>query len=298
MTGAARESGALGVLHGPGLGRQLGHHEDDHDLEDRGDDHTRARRRRGAATTPTRVAATSVHSSSANSTTGRTRSMCCTRRSRVWRPRRFSSTRVRALTLEVRVMAVSDMARKLVDDDQHHDDDQQDDVGAAEVVAASTATSAAATRWVAHTGSAGPVIARQQLLLPGLHGFGLVRLVVVHAQQVEQAVHDEEGELVLVGAGVVRRVAVGHRRADDHVAEQGRRFFRLGRETRAGAARVRRAAALRRLLVDRERQDIGGSVLAEEPRVEIARSRSRRRRGATPRSRPARPRRRGRPRPA
>ncbi len=37
--------------------------------------------------------------------------MFCTRRSKVREPLRFSSTNVSALTFEVRVMAVSDMAR-------------------------------------------------------------------------------------------------------------------------------------------------------------------------------------------
>ena len=45
-----------------------------------------------------------------------------------------------------------------------------------------------------------------------LHGRRLVGLGVVHAEHVQDAVHDEQRELVVVGAGVRRRVAGRHRR--------------------------------------------------------------------------------------
>ena len=129
------QGGSLGVLHRPGLGRQLGHHEDDHDLERGGDDHAeraegvsrhhadQGRRHQGA-----QLAGRTARPA-APGRCARPGGAGCGRRCR------FSSTNERALTLEVRVRAVSDMARKPVAHDQHHDDDEEDDVLGGEVVA-------------------------------------------------------------------------------------------------------------------------------------------------------------------
>ena len=97
---------------------------------------------------------------------------------------------------------------------------------------------------------------------PLLHGLGLVVLVMVHPEEVQDAVHDQQGHLVVVGPGVVRRVAERHRRADHDVAQHHGHVGRLRRRRRARSAGVGAAAALDRLLVDRERQHVGRPVLA------------------------------------
>ena len=65
-------------------------------------------------TIPTSVAATSVVTSNAKSTTGRTRSVCSTNRSSRCAPRRPSSTKATALWRDMRVIAVSDKANSPV----------------------------------------------------------------------------------------------------------------------------------------------------------------------------------------
>ena len=194
-----------------------------------------------------------------------------TRRSKVAAPRRPSSTRAWALTFDVRVMAVSDRAStpvaaisttttttKRSRRPSRHRSGRADSTGRAAI------TSPALLRLVR-----GPVVAGQQVALLGLHDLGLVGILVVQPEQVQQAVDDQQGDLVVVGAGVLGGVAVGDRRADDHVAEQGRHLLWLGAEARPGATRIRRTAAVGRLLVDREGQHVGRAVLAEEPGVEI-----------------------------
>ena len=100
-------------------------------------------------------------------------------------------------------------ARGGQEDDDH---DDQDDVLGVEAVGGDQGS-----------GHLGPVEAVEQLLLERLHPLGLGVLLVVHAEQVQQAVHHQEGDLVVEGDLVLGRVAGGHRRADDHVAEQGQR---------------------------------------------------------------------------
>ena len=107
------EGGALGVLHGPGLGRQLRHHEDHNDLEHRrdddpepaegvrGDDPDEGGRHQRAQLECEQHDGEDPVDALARGAAGLAR--------RVASPRPG-----RAFTLEVRVMAVSDMARKPV----------------------------------------------------------------------------------------------------------------------------------------------------------------------------------------
>ena len=94
-----------------------------------------------------------------------------------------------------------------------------------------------------------PVVGVEQLELPRPHRRRLVGLGVVVAEDVEHAVDDEQGQLVVERAGVRRRLVAGDGRADDDVAEQHRHG--------PSAARVRSAG------VERERQHVGRPVLAE-----------------------------------
>src|SRR5690606_9147822 len=64
------------------------------------------------------------------------------------------------------------------------------------------------------------MVAVEQLALARLHDGRLLGLGVVHAEDVEDAVDDEERDLVLVAAGVLRGLAGGHGRADHDVAEE------------------------------------------------------------------------------
>jgi hypothetical protein len=66
------------------------------------------------------------------------------------------------------------------------------------------------------------VVAVEELAFAPLHGRRLLIVGVVHPEEVEDAVDHEEGELILVGAGVVGGVAPGDRGTDHHVAEEGR----------------------------------------------------------------------------
>jgi len=82
------------------------------------------------------------------------------------------------------------------------------------------------------------VVLGEQRALERLHALGLAVLLVVHAEQVQQAVDDQQGHLVLGAHAVVRGVAQCHRRADHHVAEQHQRVV-AGVGPRAGPTEVR-----------------------------------------------------------
>ena len=112
-------------------------------------------------------------------------------------------------------------------------------------------------------------MAGQKLALLGLHLFGLVVLVVVHAHEVQKTMHDQQGDLVVKSAGMFGRVTESHCGADDDVAEQDGGVFGFRGQPRAGTSRIRRPPAFYRLLVDRERQDVRRAVLAEEPAVQL-----------------------------
>ena len=85
----------------------------------------------------------------------------------------------------------------------------------------------------------------------------------------QDAVHEEQRDLVVVGAGVFGRVARRDRGTDHDVAEQRRQvvgFQRLapGR----GSTGVGPAAGLLGVVIEWKRQYVGGAGLAEEPLVE------------------------------
>jgi hypothetical protein len=67
-----------------------------------------------------------------------------------------------------------------------------------------------------------PVVGFEQLALPGAHPGRLLGLGVVVAEDVEDAMDEEQGELVVEVAGVLGGLARRHRRADDDVTEQQR----------------------------------------------------------------------------
>src|SRR3954453_22395474 len=216
-----------------------------------------------SATMPTRVAATSVVTRSRSSTGFSVRSGCSSSLMRVLAPGRPSSAMVNAFTRLVRVNAVSERARNAVN-------------------AMSTATKTSihtspelkpcvsARILIGRRSPFGPVEAVQQRLLARLHDLRLGVLGVVHPEQVQHAVHDQQGQFVLEGAGVVGGVAVRHRGTDHDVAQQRRHVVGLaGKVAGTAAAGVRGTTALHRFLVDREREHVGGSVLAQEALVEV-----------------------------
>ena len=122
-----------------------------------------------------------------------------------------------------------------------------------------------------------PVVRLEQLLLLGLHPRRLLGVGVVVAEDVEDPVHDQEGELVrkrpvVARASVLGRVAGGDGRADHDVAEQQRRFGGVGAVARvdgSGGARVGEATRLDQLVLEREGQDVGRARRAHEPVVEL-----------------------------
>src|SRR5436305_1414977 len=168
-----------------------------------------------SATTPTRVAATRWHSRRRNSTGLRKRSGCSTRPTSAFDPRRPSSDRVRALIRLVRVRAVSAMAST-----------------AATPISTKTAMTIKASALFMTAWSCLFVEELEQFPFPLLHGLRLLVVDVVHAKNVEDAVHDQQGHLVVVGAGVLGGVAGGHRRAHHHVAQQVGRVRGLGVDAR------------------------------------------------------------------
>ncbi len=108
-----------------------------------------------------------------------------------------------------------------------------------------------------------------QLPLPGLHGHPVGVGGMVEAEQMQDAVHDEQGDLVIERAGVVRRVGCRHFGTDHEVAQQQREVFAIGAASlRAGPTFVGPPAALGELAVDRERQHVGGAVGGHEVAVE------------------------------
>ena len=146
------------------------------------------------ATTPTSVAATSWQTSTSSRIGARKRSGSSTRRRSDRAPRWPASS--------------SDLARARggpgeagLGEREHgrHGDQDEDRDRAAPPSAPVKLRSAASI-----TGRAGAVVGREQLLLERLHRRRLAVVVVVHAEQVQDPVHEQEGELVLVGAGVAR----------------------------------------------------------------------------------------------
>ena len=114
------------------------------------------------------------------------------------------------------------------------------------------------------------VKALEQLAFAPLHLLGLLGLRVVVAQQVEQAVHDEQPELVVERPVVIGRLPARDRRAHDDVAQHDRRIHRLVRRSRPAPTFVGATAGRHVVVVDREREHVGGAVLTEEPAVEIS----------------------------
>ena len=114
------------------------------------------------------------------------------------------------------------------------------------------------------------VEAGEQLGLAGPHGLGLGGLGVVHAQHVQHAVDHQQRHLVVVAARVLGGVAGGHGGADHHVAEQhGGVVVVARRPGRAGGRRVGPAHRLEGVVVDGERQHVGGAVGAHELLVQV-----------------------------
>ena len=96
--------------------------------------------------------------------------------------------------------------------------DQQDRHGDRRTMSSGPKVVAVIMRGVEQRGH--PVEAVEQLLLPPFHPLGLLVDLVVHPEEVEDPVHDEQGDLVVEGHPVLDGVDGGHRRADDHVAEE------------------------------------------------------------------------------
>ena len=77
---------------------------------------------------------------------------------------------------------------------------------------------------LAETGRGGacPVMLLEQRPLTSLHRCGLVGLGVVVPEHVKDPVNHEKRDLVVDGAGMLRRLRCGNRRADDHISQQRR----------------------------------------------------------------------------
>ena len=142
------------------------------------------------------------------------------------------------------------------DDHQHGDRDDHGDVAGGQL-----AEQHGPAHERAH-GSAGEraVELLEQLALAACISDWLVGLGVVHAEQVQDAVHEQQGDLVVVAAGVLRRVA---------------RPPPPGRSPRRPADRSasRRPTDGRRpvelVAVDRERQHVGGAVAPHVVAVQL-----------------------------
>ena len=100
---------------------------------------------------------------------------------------------------------------------QDHDDDGQDDVLGGERRGRGEIRHSAAA---GSSSGADPVEAVEQLLLAALHPLGLLVDLVVHAQEVQDPVDHQQGDLVVEGHAVLHGVDGGDGRADDHVAQQ------------------------------------------------------------------------------
>ena len=105
------------------------------------------------------------------------------------------------------------------------------------------------------TGAAAvPVEGAQVFELAAPHHRGLVGFGVVVAEDVQDPVHDQQGDLVVERAGVVGELMVGDLGADHDVAEQrrytGDRFLVVG-------------------IIEGERQDVGRTDLAHVFLVEL-----------------------------
>ena len=180
-----------------------------------------------AARMPTSVATTSWQISTSSRTGLRKPCGFSTSRTRTLAPRRPSSTRAMALARLVRTRLVSARARSGRDAERGappRATRRRDERGR-------DRRSVSGQRWTEpvprHRCARDRPVTRppgrtgQQLLLAPLHPLGLVVDLVVHAEEVEEAVHDQQGDLVVEADPVLDGVAGGHRRADDHVARGG-----------------------------------------------------------------------------
>ncbi len=186
---------------------------------------------------PTRVATTSWQTSTSRSTGLRNPCGISVRRASTRAPRRPSSTRARALARLMRTRLVSARA------------------STAEAASSTTTTtirtkSAGVNDRVASSTSVGGVTApggdsgRAAAARGAPSARPRLVLVVVHAEQMEDPVDDQQRHLVVEGDPVLGGVPGGHRRADHHVAEQeGRRVSVLVVRPGPGAALVGRAAS-------------------------------------------------------
>ena len=208
------QRGTVGVLDGPGLRRHLGHDEEQRDVEHRGADDAPAAERCRLASTPSRVDCTSCVDST-TSRTGLSHSWCSTRRSEDLAPapgRLGQRLGLGPGHAGERGLRHGQHDRR---EEQHDDRDQR------------SRQSARVHRSV--------VELVEELALAGLHRGGLLRLGVVHAEHVEDPVHDEQRDLVVVAAGVGRAPA-GRRRPG---TPPRRRAAAAARRARAARGRGR-----------------------------------------------------------
>ena len=218
------QRGAVGVLDRVGLRRDLGDHEEEHDLHDGADEHRDARRV-ARASTPTSVAAVNWHTRTSEQhrveRAGRAPRACA---ASFPAPRLPSSSSWMARMRLIFVKAVSDSA--------------------------STADTAKSTNTATSRPQSAPLTAvsppargtSRGAPAPGLHHGRLLLLGVVVVEQVQHAVHHEQRELVVERARVLGRLALRDERAHDDVAEHDRRVGGLGRRARAATTGVGLAA--------------------------------------------------------
>ena len=261
-TGRPRQQrGRVGVLDGPGLRRRLGEHEDDAPRStSSGDDDAASRRTAARRATPVSVACDELAARRTSSSSGlRKRSGCSTSRSRRVGPGAPVLERaLRPWPRLMRVSAVSARARNRRGDEQHDDRRRSRRRRRTSSSTASTAVRATGRGRAA-------VEAVEQLALARLHGRGLVvGSAWSMPEHVEDAVHDEQRDLVVVGAGV-RRARCAAATAGQITTSPSRSGSVVG----VGAAAVRAGGRRRRasgrrstsVVVDREREHVGRAVV-------------------------------------
>ncbi len=249
----ARERRLVGVLNGEVLRDRLEGDEDDHDLAGRGDeDAGRAKEVAGEDADHRgrdQLADEHQQQQRVEELLGRLGE----RDERLGAVATLSRSE-RARDLFMRVSEVSAIAKKPESKQQHDDRHQQ--VGVARLPDR------------ARSRRPRSVVASQQLSLARLHALGLLVDRVVPAAQVQDAVHDQQSDLVLEADLVLDRVARRHDGTDDDVTDQLGDLGR-GRLARTTAARVGYATRGLGLGVDGKAQHVGRAVAAHELLIEV-----------------------------
>jgi hypothetical protein len=118
--------------------------------------------------------------------------------------------------------------------------------------------------------SKGTMMCRQQRSLTCLHRDATRVVSVIHAKQVQDAVHDEQRHFVIEGTRVGRRVAIGDHWTDHDITKEQRQFVLdvIG-AIRPGPAGIGPPTGRVAITIDWERKNIGGARGPHEATIEI-----------------------------